>query len=257
MAKRLTRREIVREDLVHSTLFRVYQWIALNRIGLLGILAAAVFAIFGSYLWQTYQENQNQILQKEFGDALRIYHTQVEAKNSNDGEATHDHFSSNYQFSSTQERDQKALTEFSSVATRYPGTRLGVLARYYAALTKHRLGQSEETRTMLYAVIEEEKYPKIQNLARNYSAQLALLEKNHQQAIQLLTEILETPSPNFPKQTALLRLAQTYEEVDNREEALSHYRKVTSEYPASEHSRQAQSRIDQIEAEAASETPGT
>ena len=255
MAKRLTRRQIVQEDPIHSTLSKLYQWAALNRIWLFGILAAAALAIFGSYLWQTYQENQSQELQKEFGDALRIYHTRLDAKNSEDGEEVHNHFSSNYQFSSTPERDQKALTEFSSIAARYPGTRLGVLARYYVALTKQRLGQSEEARTMLYAVIEEAEHPEINNLARNYLAQLALLEKNHQQAIQLLTEILETPSPTFPKQTALLRLAQTYEEVGNREEALSHYRRVTSEYPATDSSRQAQSRIDQLQAEADSETP--
>lgn len=241
--KRLTRKEIVQEDRIHATLSSVWDWAARNSTWIVVALGVFILAIVGSYFWQYYQKRADEGVQKQLGEALEIHHAPVGTAQNADGNAV----STRYRFKSAEERHRKALEKFNAIAQEHSSTQVGTLARYYVALNKQELGQKEEARKILAEVSEQADDVEIKNLARYALAGQAKVDQNHAEAIRRFKEILDAPASNFPKQTVLLELAQTYEARGNTEEALKTYRKITVDYPGTEYSRQAQDRLTQLE----------
>ncbi|MGH9340174.1 MAG: tetratricopeptide repeat protein [Acidobacteriota bacterium] len=257
MGRRLTRKEIVQEDKIHSTLSHLWDWSARNSKLLVAGLVLIMLSIIGAYFWQGYQRGHDEELQAQFAQALKIYSTPVVPNSTEEAntEATTDSASDaaqeaaveaepELQFKTAQERDQKALEAFQNLAEQYSGTRIEELSLYYVGLTQQRLGQPEEADTTIAALIDEAASTEIKNLARKFQAQLALLENNHQKAIELYRQILEDAPSEFPRQTILMQLAQSYEATGQPQEAVKYYKQLTTDYPSSEYSRQAQTRLD-------------
>ena len=244
-AKRLTRREIVQSDKVQITLRQLYGWGTQNAKWIVSVIVLAAIVLSGSYLWRNYRQSHETELQREFAEALQIYHSPLAGET--DTESDNRKRKGKYQFASAPERHREALARFDALAQEYPSRRMGQLARYYVALNKRELGQPQEAKKILNSVIDHSDQTEVKNLARHSLAQIALLERNHEEAIRLLSEVLEAPWPDFPRQMVLLELAQTYEAQGNPEEALKQYRKIVTDYPSSEYDRQAQLRISQLE----------
>ncbi len=245
--KRLTRREIVQEDKILTFLYRAYGWLVRNRKVVMGVLLLVGLAFFGVYLWRSVQQKHEKQLQKQFAEALEIYHTPLETENQGED---HEHAPlQKYHFGSREERYSKAKEAFGAIAQLYPKKRLGLFARYYLAISKYQLGEREAAKKVLGSLIDETDQLDITNLALQYLAQMAQSEKDHAQTVALLNEFIETSPLTFPRQTALLSLAQSYEAMGKVDEALKNYRKLIAQYPASEISRTAQSRVEQLEGE--------
>lgn len=245
MGRRLTRKEIVQEDKIHATLSTIYGWSTLHTKWLVGTALLFLAGAVGIFFWRNYQESRRTEVQREFAEALEIHHAPVAGESS--GSSDTQSRESRQRFQSAQERHQKALARFEAIAGKYSSMSLGVLARYYVALNQRQLGRVKEAMETLRWVIEHAHDADIKNLARNALAQQALLENNREEAIKLLKEIAET-SRLFPRPNVLLQLAQSYEARGNVEEAIKQYRKISSDYPASEQAREAQSKIAELEA---------
>jgi predicted negative regulator of RcsB-dependent stress response len=219
VAKRLTRREIVQEDKIQATLSKIYEWSSQNRSFLITFFAIFLLSLLGSYFWQNYQLDRSEEIQVQFGEALKIYHAPVVEDTAEDSEEPI--IFDEYIFETDEERLEKALESFTAVGEDYPGTHLGLLARYYIGLIKQEMGQM--------GIAESQDDP--------------------QRATQLLEAILQENSASFPTDALLLRLAQNYEAAGNAEKAMELYRKLTTEYPTSDYSQEARLRLDQLEEE--------
>ena len=266
MSKRLTRKEIVQEDRIHARLTRISQW-ALNNRSYLAILAVVlVVVLIGAWSLQGYRESQDAEIQGLFSDALELYHANI-GKPEASGHEGHDHgeltaeeedeeeararaqelANNKYRFKSEEKRNQKAEEAFQVLAEQYADSQLGILSRYYLGLIARQTKRVDEGKEHLSWVINNADELETRNLARNALAQIVLGENNPEEAATLFEKIIEEPSPNYPPQIILMSLAQSYEKAGNVDKALEHYKKVTSEYPASQQSRDAQSRIDELE----------
>jgi predicted negative regulator of RcsB-dependent stress response len=244
--KRLTRKEIVQEDRIHFTLAAIYDWGTHNSKLIVAALVVVALSIVGLYIWRDYQETQREQVQAHFADALEVFHAPV-SSDMESAEQERQMATAKYVFDTREERHQKSLERFSEIAEDYSGTDLGEYARYYVAISKHQLGNPSEAREALTSLISDTRQKLLRNLARHYLAELAMQDGDHDEAILRLNEILEEPTGNFPAQLVLMRLGEAHEAAGNRDEALRNYRRVTAEYPTSEDSRQAQSRIDRLE----------
>lgn len=251
MGRRLTRKEIVQEDRIRSVLTRLYAWAAERVNYLVAGLVLVILTLGGVYLWDQHQLSREQELQARFGEALRLYHARVGQEEKEEGreEDALPVPGTELRFDTAEARDEKALNAFRAIVAERPGSSVGHLARYYLALVEYRRGNPQEAADELRSLIETTPHAEVKNLARNSLAHVYLAEERHEEAVVLLEEILDQPSPYFPKQSALLRLAQVNEALGNLEEAVSRYKQLGSEYPAGEYSQQAQSRINQLEAE--------
>jgi TolA-binding protein len=246
-AKRLTRREIVQEDKIQATLSGIYEWSSRNRSFLITFFAIFLLSLLGSYFWQNYQLGRSEEIQVQFGEALKIYHAPVVENTAEDSEDPI--IFDEYIFETDQERQEKALEGFTAVVEDYPGTQLGLLARYYRGLLKQEMGQMGTAEEELNLVVQNSTEPQTRNLARHVLAGIAESQDDPQRATQLLEAILQENSASFPTDALLLRLAQNHEAAGNAEKAMELYRQLTTEYPTSDYSQEARLRLDQLEEE--------
>ncbi len=259
--KRLTRKQIVQEDRIYARLSQVSQWALRNRIYLAAGVIILVVGIAAFWALQGYRESQVAETQGLFTDALELYHATIdEVKEEAEGEGEKEKSAeekaqaraqelanNRYRFQSEQERSQKAEEAFVQLVEEYPDSQLGVLSRYYLALIAHQTDRSEEAKESLTWVIDNADALETKNLARNAMAQIVLGEGNPKEAADLLEQMLGEPSPNYPLQIILMNLGKSYEKAGNQDKAIAQYKKITSEYPASQQSQEAQSRIDELE----------
>ncbi len=246
-AKRLTRREIVQEDKIQTALSGIYEWSSQNRYSLIAFFAIFLLSILGSYFWQNYQSDRSEEIQAQFGEALKIYHAPVVENTAEDSEDPI--IFDEYIFATDEERREKALEGFTAVVENAKGNHLGLLARYYRGLLKQEMGQMGTAEEELNLVVQNSAEPQTRNLARQLLAGIAESRDDRQLATQLLEAILLEDTAFFPKDTLLLRLAQNHEAAGNAEKALLFYARLTTEYPTSEDSQEAQRRLDELERE--------
>lgn len=257
MARRkLTRKEIVKEDPIRRALESASSWLLEHRTIIVGALGVVVIAVVASYLWDTYSVSRSEEIQSVFADALEVYHAPVgEKPKAEDPENQQaPELPEKYRFATNQEKYEKALAAFREIAAKYSGQELGDLGKYYAGLSLAELDRTEEAKTELEAVVSETSYPEIRNLARNSLAQIEVSEGNHAQAAQLLEQILNEPSRNFPEQVVLLRLARTYELMGQEQQALERYHQLTSQYEGTQYATEAETRIRRLEPKSEQET---
>jgi tetratricopeptide (TPR) repeat protein len=238
----LTRKQIVQEDQIHSLLTLTYDWVSKNSKWLASGLGIAAVVWGGAYLWQYYSQSQGDELQRLFGDALEIYSAPLTK------DQAPQNVTATRRFQTSEERAQQALEAFSKLAERSPRSEVGAYSRYYVALIQDQQGRKAEAKKALEALSGEDVNSMVRSLALHYLAQLAEQAKDHQSAVRLLNKLLADSAATLPKQTVLFRLGQNYEALGKVEEALKQYQKITSEFPNSEDSRQAQARLDQVRA---------
>jgi predicted negative regulator of RcsB-dependent stress response len=251
-AKRLTRKEIVRQDRIQQTLTETSSFLLRNLKYIITAAAMVLVALAATYLWRTYQQSVEAELQARFSDALAKYHasiTQLEDEELPDPSAAESPQppATKYEFATLDERSENSLVAFRQLSDEYPDKRLGMLARYYVGLTLIDLERFDEARDALNSVIDESDSADICNLARNALAQLAVGEGNQEEAIRLLNEILEEPSRNFPEQIVLMRLAENYEAVGDYQSALRNYKRISAEFAGSTFAQRSDARIDYFE----------
>ncbi len=246
-AKRLTRREIVQEDKIQATLSGIFEWSSQNRSFLFTFFVIFLLSLLGSYLWQNYRLDRSEEIQLQFAEALKIYHAPVIENTAEDSEDPI--IFDEYIFETDEERREKALEGFTAVVEDYPGTTLGLLARYYRGLIKQEMGQMGTAEEELNFVVQNSAEPQTRNLARHVLASIAESQDDRQRATQLLEAILQENATSFPTDTLLLQLAQNHEAAGNSEEAVKLYRQLTTEYPTSDYSQEAQLRLNQLENE--------
>ena len=263
--KRLSRKQIVQEDRIYARLSQISQWVLRNRSYLAAAAVVLVVVIVGLWALQGYRAGQAAETQGLFSDALELYHAtidkveekseekvegeeKVEKSAEEKAQARAQELANNrYRFQSDQERIQKAEKAFLELVQEHPDSQLGVLSRYYLALIARQTDRIEEAKEGLLWVIDNADAVDTKNLARNALAQILLGEGSAKEAADLLEQMVEEPSPNYPQQIILMSLGQSYEKAGNRDKAIEQYKKITSEFPTSQQSQEAQSRIDELE----------
>ena len=244
--KHLTRKEIVREDKIHWALAGTYDWFSNNaRLVLIAVGVVAV-GLGGAFLWQYLSRSNSAKLQIQYGEALEMFSTPVGAA----AQPAPDVTPSRYKFATTAERNQKSLAEFQKIAEDSPRSDVGQYAKYYVALIQHQQGQTAQAKKQLEELIADGRQPMIRNLARNLLAQISEGEKNNQQTVTLLKQILDDATPGFPKQNVLMRLGQSYEALGAKDEAVKQYKRIVTEYPNSQESAEAQTKLDALQKQA-------
>ncbi|MFZ0428183.1 MAG: tetratricopeptide repeat protein [Acidobacteriota bacterium] len=254
-AKKLTRKEIVQQDVIRKTLTETSSWAVSNFKLIVGALVAVLVVTTGVLLWNQYSSSRQEKMQTAFADALDIFHAPVGA------EATQDQnnpIKPKYTFADDKAKYEKSLSAFQALASQYSGSKIGALSEYYAALSMNELGQNEQARSTLQSIVDQSDYIEVKDLARNTLADLDLADGKYDDAMALLRQILEQPSQDFPKEIVMLKLGRILERKGDLSAALEEYRKVTSEFPGTNSASDASTRIRRIEPrveQAGSETP--
>lgn len=242
--KRLTRKEIVQEDKIHSSLVGILDWFSENSKLLAVVGIVVLLAIGGTYLWRYMSQAQNEQLQASFGDALQIHRAPAGKDATANTAAPTDN---KYSFATTQERHTSALAKFKQIADDSPGSEIGQLARYYVALNQYQLGKTGEAKSTLESLVGDADSPVTRNLARSMLVQLSEEAKDHDQSIKLLNQMLSEPTPATPKNAVLFQMGKTYEAMGKPDEASKRYKEITTEFPTSEEAKLAETQLAKLQ----------
>lgn len=201
-----------------------------------GLAALAVLAVLG---WRFYTQNQTSRASAALSDAMKVYQARMRAANEPAGPDEITYVDEKNKYSD-------AAKKFTEVANRFPRTRPGQVARYYAGLSLEQIERYDEAEKDLKS-LESGSDESLAALARFKLAQIYDKTGQGTQAVQLYKQLADKPSLFVPKPVVLLALADHYVSSDPAQ-AAKLYHQVKEEFPDTDAAQQADQRLQLLPA---------
>jgi len=186
------------------------------------VIGVIVAAVLGGWAYVNYRDEQAQ---SELSTAIEKYNAPLRPP---DAPPTPGLLS----YASAQERAKATNAEFTRIANKYSFTQSGRLARYFAGITFHDMGDNAAAEKELKDVAGS-RYKEIASLAKLALAGIYHDSGGDPQAIALYKELAEHPTASVGKSTAQFLLASLYEESHQPDQARALYQQMQKESPAS------------------------
>lgn len=220
-------RKQLKKDEVRETLAHGADAVLSHQQFTLYVLIAAVVVAVGVFGWKTYTERQTVKASAGFDSAMKVFQSPVGTPPT-PGETS---------YASDSQKFTAAEQQFSDVASKYPRTHPGQLARYYAALSFERLDKTADAKKLLQGLTSSSD----QEVAALAQLELAGINDRTGQgdeAVKLYEGLIAKPSVLVPKPVAMMALAEHYAQK-NPSEAAKLYAQIKAEYPDTPMAEQA------------------
>ena len=148
-------------------------------------------------------------------------------------------------FGSIQERAQAASADFTHIANKYSFTQSGRVARYFAGVTLHEIGDNTGAEKDLQDVAGS-RYQEIASLAKLALASIYHDTNRDPQAIEIYKQLADHPTLSVGKSTAQFLLASLYEEANQPDQARKLYQQMAKENPSSQAAQMATQRLQAL-----------
>jgi predicted negative regulator of RcsB-dependent stress response len=182
------------------------------------VMVVAVIAV-GSFGWRTYSQHRTVEAFAAFDAAMKVFQAPVGVPLT-PGETT---------YPDERKKFTEASQKFSEVAARYPRTRAGQLASYYAALSLEKLDKNDEAKRRLEALVNGSDL-EVAALAKFELAGLDDRTGQGAESVNLYQQLIAKPTTLVPKAVAMLALADHYSLKDPAE-AAKLYGQIKADYP--------------------------
>ena len=203
-------------------------------------ILVAVLAV-GGFTW--YRNSREREASRALDAALETYHAPVAS-----ADAAKD---APVKFATDAERLKKAVGEFDGVGRRYGSMAAGRRARYYAALCRSELGESQEAEKALTELAKGDRSEVENGLARLALADLFRRTGRFDQAITGYQQLSDEQDGVVPRDHVLMALSGTLEDAKRLPEAGAAYRRVADEFPQSPYAGEARQRADFLQGSSA------
>jgi TolA-binding protein len=218
LVQHISRREL-KKDEVRETFAHGAEAVLSHQQLTLYLLIAAVVVIVGVFGWRAYSQRQTVKAFAEFDLAMKVFQTPVGAPAA-PGETT---------YPDATKKFTDAEQKFSAVASKYPRTRAGELARYYMALSLEKVDKNDDAKKWLQGLAGS-KDEDVSAMARFELANLEDHMGQGDEAVKLYQELIAKPTVLVPKPVVMLALAEHYT-PKNPAEAAKLYTQIKSDYP--------------------------
>jgi predicted negative regulator of RcsB-dependent stress response len=218
LAQHISRKEL-KTDEVRNTFAHGAEAVLSHQQLTTYLLIAVVVAGVGVFGWRTYSQRQTVKAFAAYDDAMKIFQAPVGVPPAA-GELT---------FTDAKTKFAAAQLKFSDVASKYPRTRAGQLARYYAGLSFEKLDQNAQAREQLLG-LSNVSDAEVSSMAKFELAGLDDRTGQGDEAAKLYQQLIDKPSVLVPKPVVMLALAEHYG-LKNPTEAVKLYSKIKSDYP--------------------------
>jgi len=218
-------RHQLKQDAFRAQTTETISWAVENRSKLVaaGVVAAVIVAaILGGWAYVNYRNDQAQ---GQISRAIEQYNAPIRPA---DTPATPDTLS----FATAQERAKATNAEFTRIADKYSFTQSGRVARYFAGITLHEMGDNAAAEKALKDVADS-RYKEIASLAKLALANIYHDTNRDAQAIAIYKDLADHPTASVGKSTAQFLLASLYEESHQPDQARALYQQMQKENPAS------------------------
>lgn len=220
-------RKQLKKDEVRETLAHGAEAVLSHQQVTLYILIAAIVVALGVFGWKTYTQRQTVKASAAFDSAMKVFQSPVGAPPT-PGEVF---------YANDEQKFTATAQQFSGVASKYPRTHPGQLARYYAALSFEKLDKTADAKKGLQELAKSSD----EDVAALAQFELAGIDDRTGQddeAVKLYQGLIAKPSVLVPKAVAMMTLAEHYSQK-NPSEAAKLYSQIKSEYPDTPMAEQA------------------
>ena len=218
-------RHQLKQDSFRTSTTETISWAVEHRSKLIaaGIAVAVIAAaVIGGWF---YVDNRDQQAQSQLSQAIEKYNAPVR-------EAGTPAVPGELSFASAQERAKATNAEFVRIADQYSFTQSGRMARYFAGITFHEMGDNAAAEKALKDVAGS-RYKEIASLAKLALAGIYHDTQRDPEAIALYKDLADHPTASVGKTTAQFMLASLYQESGQPDQARALYQQMQKESPAS------------------------
>jgi len=218
-------RHQLKQDSFRTSTTETISWAVEHRSKLVasGVAFAVVLAMaIGGWAYVDYRDQQAQ---SQLAQAIEKYSAPIRPAGT---PATPEMLS----FASGQERATVTNAEFSRIANKYSFTQSGRVARYFAGVTLHEMGDNAAAEKDLKDVADSH-YKEIASLAKLALAAIYHDTNRDPRAMALYKELADHPTASVGKSTAQFLLASLYEESHQPDQARALYQQMQKDSPAS------------------------
>jgi predicted negative regulator of RcsB-dependent stress response len=221
LAQHISRKEL-KKDEVRETIAHGAEAVLSHQTFVTYVLIAAAVAALGFFGWKTYAQRQTVKASAAFDDAMKTFQARVRTATepAGPGELTY-----------VDEKNKYADAEkkFADVVAKFPRTRPGQLAAYYAGLCDERLAKNDEARKWLQGIADTGT-DDFAALARFELAQLNDRTGKDEEAVKLYKQLIDKPALLVPKPVVMMALADHYRAKDPAQ-AAKIYSDIKTQYP--------------------------
>ena len=231
-------RHQLKQDSFRTSTTETISWAVEHRSKVTAAVVAVVVllaVIIGGWAYVNYRDQQGR---SELAGAIQKYDAPIRPAGT---PATPDMLS----FGSIQERAKAANTDFIRIAGKYSFTQSGRVARYFAGVTLHDMGDNAGAEKDLKEVADS-RYKEIASLAKLALASIYHDTNRDPQAIEIYKQLADHPTVSVGKSTAQFLLASLYEEVRQPDEARKLYQQMAKENPSSPAAQVATQRLQAL-----------
>lgn len=211
---------------------------ALKILIAVGAVVAVALIAWGAY---GYIRNRAVVSNQEISNAIQLYNSPLITDKQNTPLGPNQRI-----FATAQEKYSTAEKEFASLSHKYSGRPIGQTATYYDGLCKYNLGDAAGAIKSLESITASSQNGEIEALARLLLAEIYESQKNTAQVTKLLQQLIDQPTVTVPKVTAMMELANYYQTVNNKDAAIQLYKKIQTEFPASQVQGTVSSRLAEL-----------
>jgi len=221
LAQHVSRKEL-KTDEVRDTFMEGIRAVATHQQATLYIVIVALVVALGVFGWRAYASRETVKASAGYDSAMAIFQATITTSGVpvQPGALT-------YKDEKTKYTD--AAQKFSDVATKYPRTRPGELAHYYAALSQEKLGNNDAAKSWLQGLTGSSDAD-FSAMARFELAQLDDKMGQPDEAAKVYQDLIAKPTILVPKPVVMLALADHYGSK-NPTEAAKLYSQIKSDYP--------------------------
>ncbi|HVB34179.1 MAG TPA: tetratricopeptide repeat protein [Patescibacteria group bacterium] len=199
------------------------------------VVVVAVCAVFA---WRSYSGRQNARASAAFAAAMKLYDAHVVPPGQSPPPGGISYPNDETKYSAA----EKAM---GPVAEKFPHTRYGSMARYYAGVSLDRLGRYPDAVNWLLPMAGRGN-GQLQSLAKFELAHVYDHMGKSGPALALYQQLANKPTVFVPKPLVLLALGDHYLAQKNTRQAAQYYQQVKSEFPNTGLADQADQRLEMI-----------
>jgi tetratricopeptide (TPR) repeat protein len=228
--RRLTRKEIVQEDQIHSTINQIFHFVLEKKELLLLTLACAVGLALAIYFWVDYQSGKKSEVQLAFSNAMEIYAASVGDAPAPEAGTPPD---TRPRYKTENEKYTAALKAFGSVKETASGTALEEYADYYEGLCQKGLGKKDEFVKTMERLAAKGGDSEIAGLADFALGEYYLANSDVEKAQLNFEKIFKSEKTNLPKDNILNDMGDYFEKRGQKDRAKATYERLLKDYPES------------------------
>ena len=235
-------RKQIRQDELVTGYESASAWVTVHQREVLATLIVAVVGLGGWALLSHLNATQAAEAEGEFSQALAIFEAPLQAELPQGADKP-----AGPVFGSAEEKFTKAAAGFDGVERKWGSLGVGRRARYFAALCRMELGQSDPARKALTEIAARRE----EGALEPYLAQFAVAELDRRsgpldKAVDAYRKLADDPALPLPRDHALMTLGSLLEEAHRLPEARSAYKRLAQEFPASPYAQDAHRRAEYL-----------